>query len=125
MATTLQQQTYLRTAGSIDILLGIWLIIAPFMLGYSAINGALWNDIISGFLVVIFAAIIAGRTTTGSAWPSWVNLIIGIWLILAPFALGHSAVAAAMWNEIVSGVIIIGLSAYAAFSTTDTFDDKV
>lgn len=125
MATTLQQQTYLRTAGSIDILLGIWLVIAPFMLGYSAINGALWNDIISGVLVIIFAAFIAGRTTSGSQWSSWVNLLLGVWLILAPFALGHAAVSAAMWNEIISGIIIIALSAYAAFSTTDNFEDRV
>lgn len=38
--------------GWIGIILGIWLIIAPFVLQYQNITNAMWNDIILGVLVV-------------------------------------------------------------------------
>lgn len=127
MATTLQQQTYLRTTGSLDILVGIWLVISPFLLGYSANSSALWNDIIAGVAVIIFAATQTARSTSRISWPSWVNLLIGIWLVLSPFALNNSASATIMWNEIITGIIIIALAAWAAFSTSssDNFDERI
>jgi len=37
----------------LGIIFGIWLIIAPFVLGYSQITNALWNDIILGIVVAV------------------------------------------------------------------------
>lgn len=39
--------------GWLGIILGIWLIIAPFVLGYSNVINAMWNDIIIGILVAV------------------------------------------------------------------------
>lgn len=39
--------------GWLGIIFGIWLIIAPFVLGYSNVVNAMWNDIILGILVTI------------------------------------------------------------------------
>jgi len=39
-----------------NIILGIWLILSPFILGYSS-SSAIWNSIIVGFLVMVFAYI--------------------------------------------------------------------
>lgn len=127
MATIMQQRTYMRTAGSLDILVGIWLIVSPFLLGYSGNSTALWNDIITGAAVIIFSATQTAGASRRVTWPSWVNLLIGIWLVLAPFALGYSAATVAMWNEIISGIIIIALAAFAAFNATpnDRMDDRV
>lgn len=127
MATTLQQNTYLRASGSIDILVGIWLVISPFLLGYSGNTSALWNDIISGILVIIFAATQTIQSKERITWPAWISLLIGIWLVLAPFALNNSAVSGTLWNEIISGIIIIALAAWAAFTTSssDGFGEKM
>lgn len=47
--------------------LGLWLIISPFLLGYSHLRAAMWNEIIVGVLILIFSttvgASIAGRTS--------------------------------------------------------------
>jgi len=37
----------------IFVLAGIWLIIAPFVLGYSDTTSALWNDIVLGIVVAV------------------------------------------------------------------------
>jgi len=39
----------------VTVALGVWLIIAPFVLGYSNIIVALWNDVIVGVLVAVLA----------------------------------------------------------------------
>jgi hypothetical protein len=37
-----------------------------------------------------------------------------VWLILAPFTLGYSAIVAALWNDIIVGVVVIVLATWAA-----------
>ncbi|TAK09879.1 MAG: hypothetical protein EPO39_01475 [Candidatus Manganitrophaceae bacterium] len=52
----------------INFILGLWLIISPFLLGYSHVRPAMWNEIIVGVLVLIFSstvgASLTGRTTS-------------------------------------------------------------
>lgn len=127
MATILQQQTYLKTSGGLDILVGIWLIISPFLLAYTGNTTALWNDLICGLAVIVFAATQTAQSRSRSSWPSWINLLVGIWLVLAPFALNYAGATTTLWNEIVSGLIIIALAAWATFSTSpsDRYDDRI
>ena len=46
-------------------------------------------------------------------WTGWALLALGVWLIVAPFALGYSAMAAAVINDGTFGVLIVGLAAYS------------
>jgi hypothetical protein len=43
----------MQRVGWLCTLLGVWLICAPFFLGYSGASGAMWNDVITGICVVI------------------------------------------------------------------------
>jgi hypothetical protein len=49
-----------------NVILGSWLILSPFILGFSS-DQATWNNLIVGFLVLVFALIsrsaIAARTS--------------------------------------------------------------
>lgn len=36
----------------------------------------------------------------------WLFVLAGIWLIIAPFVLNYSETTAALWNDIVAGIII-------------------
>ncbi len=118
MAMTFQQQqTSVRTANGLDVLAGIWLIFAPFILGYSAVTAAVWNDIIVGIVVAVLAISRTTREGIKVAWPSWVNVVIGIWLIFAPFILGYSFVSAALWNDIILGIIVAALATWGGVST--------
>ena len=46
-------------------------------------------------------------------WTGWALLALGVWLIVAPFALGYSAIDAAVINDGAFGVLIVGLAAYS------------
>lgn len=98
-----------------NIAAGIWLIVAPFVLAYSDVTAALWNDILIGLAVAILAWIrVANPLDYEGA--SWTNVVLGVWLVIAPFALGYSATTAAMWNDIVVGLVVLALGAWSAIS---------
>ncbi|MGB9804106.1 SPW repeat protein [Desulfofundulus sp.] len=40
----------------------------------------------------------------------WLGIVIGIWLIIAPFVLGYSRVVNAMWNDIIIGILVAVVS---------------
>ena len=107
-------QSQARTASAVNIVAGIWLILAPFILGYTSIVQALWNDIVVGIVVAVIAAIRI-FTPVRSSWLSWVNVILGFWLIVAPFILRYP-IATPRWNDIILGIIIIVLSVWSATS---------
>jgi hypothetical protein len=44
----------------------------------------------------------------------WITAVVGLWLIASPFVLAFSAEAAAMWNNIIVGVVVIVLAVWAA-----------
>lgn len=43
---------------------------------------------------------------------SWLCVIAGIWLIIAPFILGYSDNVTALWNDIILGLIVLGIGAF-------------
>ena len=44
---------------------------------------------------------------------NWITAVLGLWLVLAPFILGYSLVVAALWNDMVGGVVVLALSVWA------------
>jgi ABC-type molybdate transport system permease subunit len=106
-------------ASSINILLGIWLIIAPWVLGYADLSAAQTNDVIIGIIVAIVAAIRSFGAFTTRGW-SWINILAGIWLIIAPFVLGYSNHTTPLWNDIILGIVIAVLAWTAAASIRRT-----
>jgi hypothetical protein len=93
---------------------GVWVVIAPFLLGYRGTGSALWNDVIVGVAVVILAVSAAMSENENTIKTmGWITAVLGLWLVLAPFILGYSAIAAALWSDIIAGVVILILSVWA------------
>lgn len=97
----------------VNLVLGVWLFIAPFF-GIGALNeSAVWNSYVAGIAIVVFAWASLARP---QRWKEWINLLIGVWLIIAPFALGYTDQPAAMWNHIIVG-LLVGADALWAMSS--------
>ena len=76
---------------------GLWLVLAPFDLLYIGTTAALLEDVIVGLLIAALAFWRAvGAETEGMAKVSWAIVVLGIWAIIAPFALGYSGITAAV-----------------------------
>ncbi|MFA7662975.1 MAG: SPW repeat protein [Patescibacteria group bacterium] len=37
----------------------------------------------------------------------WINILVGIWLIMSPFVLKYPYASKVMWGNLISGVIVI------------------
>jgi hypothetical protein len=94
----------------INIILGAWLIIAPFIMGYSTSTVEMANDIALGVLLVGCSwwtvAVAAGQVGVGT-----LELLGGIWLIAAPFALHYESLSRAFVNDIGVGILSVLVSA--------------
>ncbi|HVS58331.1 MAG TPA: SPW repeat protein [Candidatus Saccharimonadales bacterium] len=95
-----------RSLSTINFLIGLWLVAAPFALGYTT-SVAYWSEIVTGALIALFSLAHLASPRMNSA--SWFNSVAGIWLIISPFILGYIA-AAAYWNEIIFGIVVTVLS---------------
>lgn len=84
------------------LVLGLWLIVSPFTLGYR--SGLLtWSDIISGLLVIVLGAV---AFRMGRTWAAWANTFVGLWLAFAPIAF-WAPDAAAYANDTLVGALVI------------------
>jgi hypothetical protein len=108
-----------RNSSAANVVLGIWLAVSPFALAFTGTGAALWNDIIVGAAVIILGLVRQSRTEQ-STWASWLNVVLGAWLVVAPYALGYSGVMYALWNDIVVGLGIIVLAAWSLFETHES-----
>lgn len=85
---------------------GLWLIFSPFWLASYAVAGsAALNSVVVGVLLVAASWIALARPRP---WEEWVNVVLGVWLVVAPFVLGFQDAAAVTLNHIVIGVIVVG-----------------
>ena len=95
----------------INLLVGIWLLIAPFALAAGG-GAAAWtaNDVVLGILLIAFSWWILGALMppVGTAW---FEILCGIWLIVAPFVLRYNTLHAATGNDVICGIIAIVVAA--------------
>lgn len=105
--------TTVRWTSGTNIAAGLWLLAAPFLLGYGAVTAAVTNAIVVGLAVLGLAWYRTANPAKGTG-ASWTNATLGGWLILAPFVLGYSATGAAVANDIIVGLIVLTLGAVSA-----------
>jgi len=101
-----------KTASGLNFIAGIYLLISAWIAHVTA--GGMANGIVFGIIVAILAASrFAGST---GPWASWLDALIGVWMILSPWVYGY-ADHAWKWNSIVVGIVMIVLGVWSALST--------
>lgn len=97
------------------LVLGVWLFFSPFILQFTSYTAmAAWNSYILGIAVAAFAviALVAPRM-----WEEWTNLVLGAWLVVAPFLLGYSGESTAAWSHVIVGIVIAADAIWAMASS--------
>jgi len=89
-----------------------WLFFSPHILNYtSATNVAAWNSYALGAAVAVFAI---WALAYPQKWEEWVNIVLALWLIVAPFVLSfYQTEAVAAWNQVVLGLLVGGDAIWA------------
>lgn len=96
-----------RWQDGINFLLGLWLIVSPWVLGYTADTWPAWNSYVVGAVIAILAAI---SLTAHQKWEHWATLAVAAWLIVSPWVLDYTALQTVFWNHIITGVIVGALA---------------
>ena len=97
----------------IAIILGIWLLVSPWLLNY--MNGITqWHDSLVGLVIISLSlAFILSKANPTLNWPHLMNIIIGLWLCVSGILMFGQTSITARWNEIVVGLLIALFSAVA------------
>jgi len=94
---------------AISLLVGLWLVIAPWPLGERPISRPeVLSVVVSGIVVALRAA--------GNIWGaarsrvlSWILAVMGLWVSISPFVFGYAPDAAWTWNGVICGLIACAL----------------
>jgi hypothetical protein len=94
----------------INIVLGLWLVAAAFVLRHATGN-AVVEDVITGLLVAL-AALWAGRAYHQylSRIATWTVGLTGFWIAAAPFVLGYQRPSLSVANDVIVGLVICALA---------------
>lgn len=98
----------------IILCIGLWLLSIPWTVGWgfgpNDINVVMWNFVTVG-AAVIATSIIALRNVR--IWAEWLSLFMGAWLVFSPILLVYYNNSFFLWNSIIFGIAIVGLSAFS------------
>ncbi len=104
-------------ANVVNALVGIWFIIAPFVLAYSDQRAALWLSVLGGAILLVLAGwAVVNEAARKQRWIQYVNGLVGIWFIIFPYVFALTARPNVTWTSVVGGLIALVLSAWLAFS---------
>lgn len=98
----------------LTMLAGLWLAVAPVLLGYAPFEAVIWHNAFIGLLV---AALAASRVLGKSgAWADWTNVVLGAWMIVAPYALRYTYAETARTHDMLLGFLIVWFALWDPFT---------
>jgi xanthine/uracil permease len=105
-----------RLASGANILVAIWLYASPWVLTYAGDAG--WNSTTVAVAIAVLAAIRVMGAYRAS-WLSWINVLLGLWLLVAPWFLDFDDVDDATANSVIVGIIVAVLGLWSALSSQE------
>jgi hypothetical protein len=94
----------------VNAVLGAWLVLSPWALGFSGDAVAMGNFVVVGALLVAAAL---GAIFLPRAWEEWTESVLGLWLVVSPWLIGYSVLENAKADAILSGLVILTLALWA------------
>ena len=91
----------------VNAVLGVALVLSPWILGFSDETFAMSNAVVIGLALVATAL---GAMLAPKAWEEWTEAILGLWMVISPWALAFSHVREAMYAAVAVGLIVVLLA---------------
>jgi hypothetical protein len=91
----------------VNALLGAWLILSPWVVGFADERIAMFNFVAVGVLLIAAAI---GAIVVPKAWEEWMEVALGVWLMASPWLLGFAGNMVAMQNALFCGLLVTVLA---------------
>ncbi|MGO4674294.1 SPW repeat protein [Bosea sp. 2YAB26] len=95
-----------------NLLLAACLFISPWIMRFTGDMMAARNAWIIG---IVLALVAVAALSMFKEWEEWVNLVLGVWLMAAPWVLGFTGNFNAFWTHTILGVLTAAVSAWAVW----------
>lgn len=92
---------------SVEILISLWMLLAPIALGFFSVASASALTIFLGAIIFLVSQLGLAKQ---QPWEEWVVIILALALIISPWVLGYASVSAAVWNSLVCGGLLLVLA---------------
>ena len=96
-----------RWQDQVILLLGLWLIVSPWALGYAEGTPQMINALASGLVIAVLAAFELYKTYF---WAVVVNLLVGVWVVVSPWVLRLADQGSILWNCLIAGIAVVVLA---------------
>ena len=101
-------------------LLGLWMLLSPRVLHFAGGQSSeIWCAWLVGAAILLVTAGSRFVVEIWSPWQDGTNAVLGLWLMIAPWALGFAAHATARTNSVAVGFLVAVLAIWAMFVDTD------
>jgi hypothetical protein len=91
-----------------NLILGIFLVVSPW-LALGGGTAVIWNAVVCGVIIATAAGFALASPSMGA---ERTNFYLALWLLIAPWALGFSSSAGAMWTSVLVG---LGVACFSWF----------
>lgn len=100
----------------VNSMLGLWLIIAPTLLGYHGVLPSMRNSVFIGIVILIVSV---EAIELPEAWEELICVLGGLWLISSPWILSFHGPTASTANTIIVGSLVVVFAMLALFRCRD------
>ncbi len=90
-----------------NLILGAFLFLSPWIFHFSA-GVESWNAWAGGGVIAILSI---AALSAFAEWEEWLNLIVGLWILISPWALKFSGSTDAMRTDVIVGLIVAVIAA--------------
>ena len=97
----------------VNALIGVWLVLSPWILGFQSVVIATSTTAAVGALLL---ATSIGAMQFSQAWEEWLDVILGVALMLLPVVFGFDSVRPALQNALACGAIVTFLAIWVLAS---------
>ena len=96
-----------------NVLLGCWLVVSPWQMGYSLNETATTNACGLGAVLIVFNLISACRLVDEGQ--EIFNILLGFWLMASPYSLGFASDKDPAINALAAGATIVALAVWQIY----------
>jgi hypothetical protein len=90
----------------LNLILGAFLFFSPWIFGFAS-GAQSQNAMISGIVIAVLSI---AALAAFMAWEEWLNLVVGLWVLVSPWILGF-ADTIAMQVHVVVGILVAIIAA--------------
>src|SRR5438876_1635213 len=107
MEGVMENWTNAKLCDVANLVLGAVLFFSPWVFGFNA-GTVSTNAHIAG---IVIAALAIAALAAFAVWEEWLNLIVGLWVLVSPWVLGFQGTTNAMTIHVVVGIAVAVLAA--------------